>query len=101
MLALAFFSLPVVPGYRELAGSLYEEALARQLASFLLAPLRQAGGLLLLPDAWVRVNRARGTGQCEGFHQVCGDIPRDKATPGFWSGVHSARRRGGTPWAPS
>ncbi|XP_043216265.1 vacuolar protein-sorting-associated protein 36-like [Amphibalanus amphitrite] len=42
------------------SGDRYHAELARQLATMLEAPARQAGGMLTLTDAYCRVNRARG-----------------------------------------
>lgn len=49
------------PVTREAAGALFHRELARQLTSFLRAPMAAAGGTLTLTDVYCLYNRARGT----------------------------------------
>lgn len=49
------------PVTREAAGALFHRELARQLASFLRAPMAAAGGTMTLTDVYCLYNRARGT----------------------------------------
>ena len=46
---------------RESAGSLYHDALARQLGDWLQKPLEKYGGVIALTDLYCLFNRARGT----------------------------------------
>lgn len=48
------------PVTRESAGSLYHSELARQLADFLMVPVKDHGGMLALTDVYCLFNRARG-----------------------------------------
>lgn len=48
------------PITRQSAGAVYHQQLARQLADFLVEPLRHAGGMVTLPDVYCIFNRARG-----------------------------------------
>jgi len=51
----------VSPVTKESAGSLYHEALARQLSDWLQKPLEKSGGVIALTDLYCLFNRARGT----------------------------------------
>ena len=50
------------PVTRASAGAAYHHALARELATFLRAPLQANGGMLVLSDVFCLFNRARGLG---------------------------------------
>jgi len=49
------------PVTKESAGSLYHDALARQLSDWLQKPLEKSGGVIALTDLYCLFNRARGT----------------------------------------
>ncbi|KAK1315576.1 Vacuolar protein sorting-associated protein 36 [Acorus calamus] len=49
------------PVTKESAGALYHQQLSRQLADFVEVPLKKAGGMIALIDAYCLFNRARGT----------------------------------------
>ncbi|KAK1280976.1 Vacuolar protein sorting-associated protein 36 [Acorus gramineus] len=51
----------VSPVTKESAGALYHQQLSRQLADFVEIPLKKAGGMIALIDAYCLFNRARGT----------------------------------------
>ena len=42
------------------AGAVFFEKLAQELTSVLLAPMEECGGTITLPEAYCRMNRARG-----------------------------------------
>ncbi|XWS08201.1 hypothetical protein CRYUN_Cryun41cG0059400 [Craigia yunnanensis] len=51
----------ISPVTKESAGALYHQQLSRQLTDFVRTPLKRAGGMINLIDAYCLFNRARGT----------------------------------------
>ena len=66
---------------REIAGDMYNEELARQLAEFLQKVLERTSGMIALIDVYCVFNRARGVGEMIVFDTIAPSCPDQLLSP--------------------